>query len=51
MVQKYTYDNRYMVVLVADLDELVVADAFSGNPYMVVALDALAELVAGVFSL
>jgi len=29
-----------MVVLVVDLDELVVADAFSGNPYMVVALDA-----------
>ena len=51
MVQKNTYDNRYMVVLVVDLDELVVADAFSGNPYTVVALDALAELVAGVFSL
>ena len=40
MVQKYTYDNRYMVVLVVDLDEVVVVDAFSGNPYMVVALDA-----------
>ena len=40
MVQKYTYDNWYMVALVVDLDELVVADAFSGNPYMVVVLDA-----------
>ena len=40
-----------MVVLVVDLDELVAADAFSGSPCMVVALDAWADLVAGVFSL
>ena len=40
-----------MVALVVDLDELVVVDAFWGNPYMAVALDALAELVVEVIFL